>query len=149
MADLARQSQPGHHGSDLRASELDDLLRQSALGDATAFGTLYDRTVVRFFGLALAVLGDHGHAEETTRTAYAQIWARSRQFDGAQHGSLSWMTTIVYELARTARTARHRVRPVRPCAPGQGVTAGTSSSRSRVRTRALISSRMGRTASTP
>ncbi|MGA8979257.1 MAG: hypothetical protein WB473_09110 [Pedococcus sp.] len=104
MADPTRQSQPGHHGSDLRASELDDLLRQSALGDATAFGTLYDRTVVRFFGLALAVLGDHGHAEETTRTAYAQIWARSRQFDRAQHGSLSWMTTIVYELARTART---------------------------------------------
>ncbi len=103
---MAPQSQLRHEREQEHGAELDALLRQSALGDATAFGALYDRTVSRFFGLAVAILGDHSRAEETTRTAYAQIWATSPVFDSGEHRSLSWMTTIVYELACTARTAR-------------------------------------------
>lgn len=107
MTDRARQSQPGHEQErEQRAAELEGLLRQSGLGDTTAFGTLYDRTATRFFSLALTVLGDDRRAEEATRAAYARIWATSPEFDPHEHRSLSWMTTIVYELARTTRTAR-------------------------------------------
>ncbi|MEO5982913.1 MAG: hypothetical protein ABIQ13_11405 [Pedococcus sp.] len=106
MTDLAHESPLRSDAQHLRAAELDVLLGQSALGDHTAFGTLYDRTVNGFFGLALVVLGDHGRAEETTRAAYAEIWATSRSFNSAEHRSLSWMTTIVYEIACSARSTR-------------------------------------------
>jgi hypothetical protein len=105
MTDVTQGSQLGRDEQRLRAAELDTLLRRSALGDVTAFGTLYDRTAVKLFRLALVVLGDQRRAEDTTRSAYAQIWARSREFDGAQHRALSWMATIVYDLARAARAA--------------------------------------------
>ncbi|KQU67648.1 hypothetical protein ASC58_14085 [Phycicoccus sp. Root101] len=106
MTDLGAASQLHTEATPAPATELDGLLSRSALGDATAFGDLYDRTAARFYHLALTVLGDHGRAEETTLAAYAQIWATARDFDTLQHRSLSWMTTIVYDLARSARGPR-------------------------------------------
>ena len=106
MTDVAQGSPFRRDEQGVPAAELEGLLRRSALGDTTAFGTLYDHTAPRFYQLAFAVTGDPRRAEEATRAAYAQIWARSREFDAATHRALSWMTTIVYELARSLRLAQ-------------------------------------------
>lgn len=75
------------------------LLRRSALGDATAFATLYDQMAPRLFGLVRRVVRDRAQAEEVTQEAFVDIWRQSARFDPAQGSAVGWMLTIAHRKA--------------------------------------------------
>lgn len=85
---------------------LADLLRRSALGDEAAFAAFYDATSARAYGLALRVVRNPAHAEETVQEAYLDAWRSSARFDAARGSAAGWLMTIVH------RKAVDRVRSV-------------------------------------
>ena len=48
------------------------LIARTAQGDQAAFGTMYDKTSVRIYGLILRILGDRASAEEVTIDVFTQ-----------------------------------------------------------------------------
>ena len=81
-------------GDDLAA-----LLRACALGDESAFATLYDAVAGRVYGLVLRVLRDPAQSEEVAQEALLDIWRTSARFDPAQGSPTSWILTIAHRKA--------------------------------------------------
>ncbi len=104
-------------------TDLDELLRQAALGDVDAFATLYDRTRARVYGLVSRVLRDPGYSEETTQDVYLQVWRTAGNYDPAMGSALSWLMTLAHrravdrvrsEQAATMRESRYGAATVDP-----------------------------------
>lgn len=75
------------------------LLTRASRGDETAFGTLYDATAPRVYGLVLRVVRDPAQAEEVTQEIYLEIWRQSARFRPESGHPLSWMLTIAHRRA--------------------------------------------------
>jgi RNA polymerase sigma-70 factor (ECF subfamily) len=80
-------------------TDLDALLRQVAQGDVDAFGTFYDLTRARVFGLVTRVLRDAGYSEETTQDVYLQVWRAAANYDPAAGTPLAWLLTLAHRRA--------------------------------------------------
>jgi len=78
---------------------LADLLRQSALGDQTAFARLYDETSSRVFGLVLRVVRDPAQSEEVTQEVFLQVWRTASRYDETKGSALSWLMTLAHRRA--------------------------------------------------
>lgn len=99
----------------LPAEHLDDqaLLAGLAAGDHDAGLAFVRRFQRHVFGVALAVVGDPGHAEDVAQQAFERAWRRAQSFD-AQRGSVrTWLTTIAHNLAIDAVRSR-KPSPVDP-----------------------------------
>ena len=81
------------------SSNLDELLRRVAGGDAEAFAAVYDLTKSRVFGLVIRVLRDAGYSEETTQEVYLEIWRSAAEYNPAKGSALSWMLTMAHRRA--------------------------------------------------
>lgn len=75
------------------------LLVASNNGDQAAFAQLYDLTKSKLFGVALTMLRRSDLAEDVLQDAYIRIWRKAAQFDPALGSPVTWMTTIVRNLA--------------------------------------------------
>jgi len=74
-----------------------DLIQATALGDADALMSLYDRYNRLAFGLAYRILGNPSHAEEAVQDAYLQVWNRAGSFDVSRGSNVrGWLMTIVH-----------------------------------------------------
>jgi RNA polymerase sigma-70 factor (ECF subfamily) len=91
------------HGPSIRTSlcpeRLGRLLAATAAKDQTAFAELYDLTKRKLFGIALLVLRRRDLAEDATQEAFIRIWRNARSFDPARGTPMTWMATIVRNLA--------------------------------------------------
>jgi len=67
--------------SEIRGRELAGLL---AAGDPDAIGQLYRAYGRLVFSIALKILGDHGHAEEATQTAFTKLWQARERVDAGR-----------------------------------------------------------------
>ena len=76
-----------------------ELLLATAAGDRRAFAELYAQTGGQLFGLAQRMLRNRAAAEEVIQEGYVRIWSRAGDFDPARGSALSWMVTIVRNLA--------------------------------------------------
>lgn len=76
-----------------------ELLLATAAGDRRAFAELYAQTGGQLFGLAQRMLRNRAAAEEVIQEGYVRIWTRAGDFDPARGAALSWMVTIVRNLA--------------------------------------------------
>lgn len=65
------------------------------------------------YGVALAVVGDRGVAEEVAQQTFERAWRRSATFDSDRGTPRAWLTTIARNLAVDALRAR-RPEPVDP-----------------------------------
>jgi RNA polymerase sigma-70 factor (ECF subfamily) len=96
----------------LAATDLAELLRQSARGDEGSFAKLYDATASRVHGLALRVVRDPAQAEEVTQEAYLEIWRTASRFDASRGSALAWLMTIAHrksvDRVRSAEAANRR-----------------------------------------
>jgi RNA polymerase sigma-70 factor (ECF subfamily) len=78
---------------------LDSLILATAAEDRAAFSELYDATRRKLFGVALVVLRRRDLAEDVLQEAYIRIWRNAARFDPARGSAMTWMATIVRNLA--------------------------------------------------
>jgi RNA polymerase sigma-70 factor (ECF subfamily) len=78
---------------------LEKLIAATAAADQAAFAALYDTTKRKLFGVALTVLRRRDLAEDVLQEAYIRIWRNASRFDPARATAMTWMTTIVRNLA--------------------------------------------------
>lgn len=75
------------------------LIAATAARDQAAFAELYDATKRKLFGIALTVLHRRDLAEDVVQEAYLRIWRHAARFDPACGSAITWMATIVRNLA--------------------------------------------------
>lgn len=75
------------------------LLAGLAAGDGEAGLAFVRRFQRHVFGVALAVVGDPGHAEDVAQQAFERAWKRAHSFDGQRGSVRTWLTTIAHNLA--------------------------------------------------
>lgn len=77
-----------------RSRELAALLGRTALGDRSAFRTLYERTSAQLFAVVLRIARDRAHAEDVLQEVYVAVWRAAQGFDASQGQPLTWLTSI-------------------------------------------------------
>jgi RNA polymerase sigma-70 factor (ECF subfamily) len=75
------------------------LIAATAVEDQAAFAALYDLTRRKLFGVALTVLRRRDLAEDVLQEAYIRVWRNAARFDPARGTAITWMATIVRNLA--------------------------------------------------
>ena len=75
------------------------LIAATAREDEAAFAELYDLTRRKLFGVALTVLRRRDLAEDVLQEAYIRVWRSAARFDPARGTAITWMATIVRNLA--------------------------------------------------
>lgn len=74
--------------------ELESLLAAIAQRDESAFGTFYDATLGRAYGLALRITQRHEFAEEVICDVYLQVWRQADHFDPRRGDALAWLMLL-------------------------------------------------------
>ena len=75
------------------------LLVACSHGDEAAFARLYESTKNKMFGVALTIVRRSDLAEEIIQEAYIRIWRKADRYDPALGSPITWMVTIVRNLA--------------------------------------------------
>jgi RNA polymerase sigma-70 factor (ECF subfamily) len=75
------------------------LIAATAAEDQAAFAELYALTRRKLFGVALTVLRRRDLAEDVLQEAYIRVWRNAARFDPARGSAITWMATIVRNLA--------------------------------------------------
>jgi RNA polymerase sigma-70 factor (ECF subfamily) len=78
---------------------LESLILATAAEDQAAFSELYEATRRKLFGVALVVLRRRDLAEDVLQEAYIRVWRNAARFDPARGSAMTWMATIVRNLA--------------------------------------------------
>ena len=124
--------------------EIEALIARCALGDRAAFGTLYDRTSAKLFGVALRVLGTRAEAEDALQDIFVKIWGNAGRYRANGLSPMTWLITIARNHAvdlrrRRAGTERHAggdspqaVAEVPDSAPGPEAQAVAADERGRL-----------------
>ncbi len=86
-----------------------ELLRAIALGDESAFASLYRQYSSILFGLLLRIVRDRPEAEDVLQEVFLQIWQQAANFDAARGRPFTWLVT----LARSRAIDRLRSRESR------------------------------------
>ena len=96
-----------------------------AAGDASAATALVRRFQRRVFGLAMAVLGDRGLAEDVAQEAFVRAWRHAGAYDPRRGSVATWLLTITRNLAIDTLRMR-RSDPIDPAtlAAMVGATSG-------------------------
>ncbi len=89
---------------------LQELLRKTAAGDATAFSLLYKQTAGKLFGVAVRIAGHGEVAEDALQESFVLVWRRAAEYDPMRGGAMSWLIAIV----RNCTIDRLRRRGTRP-----------------------------------
>jgi RNA polymerase sigma factor (sigma-70 family) len=79
------------------------LLGAVALGDRSAFRTLYDATSAKLFGFALRILRKDELAEDALQDAFVSIWHAAPTYQVHLAAPMTWMATIVRNKALDIR----------------------------------------------
>jgi RNA polymerase sigma-70 factor (ECF subfamily) len=92
----------------------DDALLAGLGADGPDVGLAFVRRFQRHvFGVALAVVGDPGLAEDVAQQTFERAWRRASSFDSARGSVRTWLTTIAHNLAIDAVRSR-KPTPVDP-----------------------------------
>ncbi|NJN46263.1 MAG: RNA polymerase subunit sigma, partial [Candidatus Competibacteraceae bacterium] len=91
---------PGNSaGQQSGKTELLSLVYAIVERDDSALSRLYDLTVERVFGLALAITRNHADAEEVVCDVYMQIWQRASRYSESRGSVLAWLMLNCRSLA--------------------------------------------------
>jgi RNA polymerase sigma-70 factor (ECF subfamily) len=89
------------------------LLAGMAAGSAAATAAFVRRHQPRVFGLARALVGDPGLAEEVAQDTFVRAWREGARFDARKGAVCTWLSAITRNLA-IDRLRRRRAVPVDP-----------------------------------
>jgi len=73
---------------------LGELIAQVSRGDDAALESLYDQSVGKVYGLALAITNSREDAEEVVCDVYTQVWVKARDFSDARGCGMAWLMII-------------------------------------------------------
>lgn len=62
------------------SEDIADLIARRVLRDRAAFGSLYECTSAKLFGVTLRILKDRSEAEEAIQEVYVKIWQRADRY---------------------------------------------------------------------
>lgn len=96
--------------TDVRRTELEQLIARVALGDRDAFDQLYEATSAKLHAICLSVLKDRPEAEETLQEVYIRIWQNAARYSANGLSPMTWLITI----ARNRAIDRLRSRSAAP-----------------------------------
>jgi len=96
LMDASPGNTMGHQSGNV---ELLSLVHAIVERDETAFSHLYDLTVERVFGLALAITRNHADAEEVVCDVYLQIWQRASRYSESRGSVTAWLMINCRSLA--------------------------------------------------
>ena len=71
-----------------------DLIRQVAQRNKTAFNSLYDRYCQLVLSLAWRVLSERQEAEDVVQEVFLQVWREAASYDQKRGSLCAWITTI-------------------------------------------------------
>lgn len=89
------------------------LLAGFATGDRDAATGFVRRYQGRVYGIAVAILGDTGTAEDVAQETFVRAWRHASSYDARRGTVSSWLLTIARNLALD-RARLKRARPVDP-----------------------------------
>jgi RNA polymerase sigma factor (sigma-70 family) len=107
MGDMSIRWAPAARTSD------DMLLAGLGAGDAQAAVAFVRRFQPMVFGVAFAVVGDRGLAEDIAQQAFERAWRHAGLYDPRRGSVRTWLTRIVHNLAVDAARVR-RPAPIDP-----------------------------------
>lgn len=76
-----------------------DLINRVIAGDEAAFSSLMERYQRKIYGVALAILRDHGHADVVTHETFVQAYFHLARFEGRCELE-TWLTRIAINKSR-------------------------------------------------
>lgn len=85
--------------------EVETLLSRVAMGDRSAFTSLYDRTSAKLFGVCLRVLNDRAEAEEVLQEVFVTVWNKADSYRVNGYSPMTWLITITRNRAVDRRRA--------------------------------------------
>ncbi len=97
----------------MRSRSDESLLQGLGSGDPEAAAAFVRRFQARVFGLALAIVGERGTAEEVTQETFLRAWRHAASYDPRRGAVASWLLTIARNTAVDA-SRPGRARPVDP-----------------------------------
>jgi RNA polymerase sigma-70 factor (ECF subfamily) len=86
-------------GVSAAAPAAEELMRQVAAGDETAFASLYDLVAGPVLGLVTRVLRNHAQAEEVAQEVLVEVWRKATRYAPERGSALSWVLTIAHRRA--------------------------------------------------
>lgn len=83
-------------GMQTQSIEVSDeqLLRQIADGDQSAFAAFFDRCAPRVKGVAVTMLGLSTDADDLVQDVFCQVWTSAGKYDRNRGNPLAWVTMI-------------------------------------------------------
>jgi RNA polymerase sigma-70 factor (ECF subfamily) len=81
------------------AASDEGLLAGLATGDAEAIAAFVRRFQRRVYGLALAIVGDPGVAEDVAQETFARAWRHAQAYDARRGSVAAWLLAITRNLA--------------------------------------------------
>lgn len=90
---------------------LSRLLQAVAKHDRSAFGSLYDATAPKLYGLVLRITRNRALAQEVLQDAFLNVWRRSETFDRRVGRPFTWLASIAHHAAIDAVRRRDERTP--------------------------------------
>jgi len=101
---------PAPPGRESRSEPSDEtLLARFAASDPEATAVFVERFRRRVFGLAFAILGESGAAEDVAQEALLRAWRRAAVFDTERGSVVTWLLTITRNLAIDSTRVRMNI----------------------------------------
>ena len=119
---LAKQDDP----SDAAVDQLSRLVEGMRRGSEESLKLLYEATIARLHGLALAILRNPADAEEVVCATYVQAWECAAQFNPERGSVIAWLTMMcrsrALDMLRRERL-REKSKDAESFEPDPGATA--------------------------
>ncbi len=127
---------PGERGNALIG--IDELLRATGRGDASAFRVLYQETAAHLFSVAMRILHRRDKAEEALQDAFINVWRRAADWQPERGSARTWLTSIVHHRAIDLVRREGRLQPfddeyLELPDPGPDATAHVAAAEDRLR----------------
>jgi RNA polymerase sigma-70 factor (ECF subfamily) len=90
------------------ANDDEQLLAKVALGDRTAFATLYDRFSGPLYSLALKMLANEAEAQDLLQEVFLSVWNKAVTFRAARGSGFSWVVSQLRNRAIDRLRSRRR-----------------------------------------
>lgn len=84
----------------------DTLLAGLATGDADSAAAFIRRFQRRVYGLAVAIIGERGGAEDVAQEAFVRAWRHAAAYDARRGSVATWLLTITRNVALDGLRAR-------------------------------------------
>jgi RNA polymerase sigma-70 factor, ECF subfamily len=78
----------------MSAENLSKLLSRTGIGDRAAFGTVYDLTSAKLFGVSLRILRNRAEAEDAVQDVYIKVWQNASRFQQGEASPMAWLIAI-------------------------------------------------------